>query len=204
MTRIVSPEDTPITPPTADEIVSASLSSGALLTVCDIDPTTTEREDEEEACIQDFAVQGCGCDVGPGRSQCSRLFPVEHYRSCRSTFAELRHDKLDLLVIGQVMAHTFQSTTLLGHHSSSPADRKTTYTHFYHQGHRVCRRTFLFIHTIGKKRFKNIKASYLQSGPIPRVHGNTGKRPKHHLSLQEVKDIVQYILNYTSKSGIDT
>ena len=113
------PEDTPIT---ADEIVSASLISGALLTVCDIYPTTTEREDEEEACIQDFVVQGCGCDVGPSRSRCSRLFAVEHYRSFRSTFAEPSHDELDLLVMGQVMAHTFQSTTVLGHHSYRPAD----------------------------------------------------------------------------------
>ena len=119
---------TPITPPTADDIVSASLSSGALLTVCDIDLTTTAREDKEEACIQDFVVKGCGCDVGPNRSQCSRLFPVEHYQSFRSTFAELSHDELDLIVMGQVMAHTFQSTTLVGHRTASPAVRRITYT----------------------------------------------------------------------------
>ena len=53
------PEDTTITP-TADEIVSASLSSGALLAVCDIEIATRAR-DEEEACIQDFVVRGCGC-----------------------------------------------------------------------------------------------------------------------------------------------
>ena len=165
---------------------------------------TRPRDEEEEACIQDFVVRGCGCDVGPNRSHCSRLFPVEHYRSFRSTFAELSHDELDLVVMGQVMAHTFQSATLLGHHSYSPTDRKITCTHFYHQGYRVCRRTFLFIHTIGKKRFENIKSSYLQSGPIPRVHGNTGRRPKHQLSLQQVKDIVQYVLNYTGKNSIHT
>ena len=164
----------------------------------------TVRENDEEACIQDFVVKGCGCDIGPSRSQCSRLFPIEHFRSIRSTFAELSHDELDLVVMGQVMAHTFQSTSVVGHHNSSPTERKITYTHFYHQGHRVCKRTFLFVHTIGKKRFHNIKSSFLQSGPIPRVHGNTGKRPKHQLSLQEVKDIVQYVLNYTGKNCIDT
>ena len=58
------PEDTTITP-TADEIVSASLSSGALLAVCDIEMATRPRDEEEEACIQDFVVRGCGCDVGP-------------------------------------------------------------------------------------------------------------------------------------------
>ena len=108
------------------------------MTVCDIEPTMTVRENDEEACIQDFVVKGCGCDIGPSRSQCSRLFPIEHYRSIRSTFAELSHDELDLVVMGQVMAHTFQSTSVVGHHNSSPTERKITYTHFYHQGHRVC------------------------------------------------------------------
>ena len=58
-----------------------------------------------------------------------------------------------------------------------------------HHGQHVCQHTFLF--------FKNIKKSYLTNGPAVRVHGNIGKRPKHHLTLQQIKDIVQYILNYT-------
>ena len=61
----------------------------------------------------------------------------------------------------------------------------------------MCQHTFLFLHNIGLKRFKNIKKSYLVNGPAVRVHGNMGKRPKHHLTLQQIKDIVQYILNYT-------
>ena len=32
-----------------------------------------------------------------------------------------------------------------------------------------------------------------------RIHRNTGKRPKHHLTLQQIKDVIQYILNYTGK-----
>ena len=52
------------------------------------------------------------------------------------------------------------------------------------------------MHTIGIKQFKNIKASYLQNGPAARVHGNKGRKPKKTLTLQEVKDVVQFILNY--------
>ena len=47
------------------------------------------------------------------------------------------------------------------------------------------------------KHFKNLKKSYLTNGPAVRVHGNKGKRPKHHLTLQQIKDVIQYILNYT-------
>ena len=64
---------------------------------------------------------------------------------------------------------------------------------FFHAGLCVCQPTFLFLHTIGIKRFKHIKASYLRNGPAARVHGNKGRKPKT-LTLQEV---VQYILNYT-------
>ena len=73
------------------------------------------------------------------------LFPVEHYQSMRSTFTEMSHDELDLIVMGQIMAHCYQSATLQGHHSSSPEVRKTTYGQFYHLGHRVCQQTFLFL-----------------------------------------------------------
>ena len=191
-------EDNITTPPMADEFVSTSQHNGALLAVCDIEDTT-RAVDEEEKRIQEFVGRGYGCYNGSNKCQCSLFFPIEHYRSLRSTFAELSHDELDLIVLGQIMALTFQSSLLQGHHSYSPTERKITYTQLYHQGHRVCQHTFLFIHTIGRKRFKNMKASFLKTGPVPRVHGNTGNRPKHQLSLQQVTDVTQYILNYTGK-----
>ena len=135
------------------------------------------------------------------RRFCPMHFPVEHYKSLRAALSEMSHDELDLFVMGQIMAHWYQSTTLQGHHtfSTSPEQRKTTYGQFYHQGQRVCQRTFLFLRNIGLNRFKNIKKSYLMNGPAVRVHGNMGKRPQHHLTLQQTKDIVQFILNYTGK-----
>ena len=187
------------TPQTADDIVSTSLASGALSGVCEVTAVMREMDEKENDLVKDFASRSCGCDFGPKKTPCSMLFPVEHYQSLRATFAEMSHDELDLFVMGQIMAHCYQSTTLQGHHSSSPEERKVTYGQFYHQGQHVCQRTFLFLHNIGIKRFKNIKKSYLNNGPAVRVHGNTGKRPKHHLTLQQVKDIVQYILNYTGK-----
>ena len=193
----LEPEEDTTTTPTADELVSASLRSGALLAVCEI--KETRAVDDEEKRVKEFIDRGCGCDNGPNKSQCSLLFPIEHYRSLRSTFAELNHDELDLIVMGHIMAHTFQSSLLQGHHSYVPTERRITYSQFFHQGHHVCQRTFLFIHTIGIKRFKTIKSSYLNSGPVPRVHGNRGRRPKHQLSLEQIKDVIQYVLNYTGK-----
>ena len=148
--------------------------------MCEIAVSHRSLDDQEEARVRAFVDRCCECDNGPAKTPCSML--------C--------HDELDLLVMGQVMAHTFQSPMLQGHHMSTPAERKKTYGQFFHQGQRVCQQTFLFLHSIGLKRFKNIKSSYIKTGPVPRVHGNTGKQPKHHLTLQQIKDVVQYILTY--------
>ena len=155
-----------------------------------------ELDEKESDLVRGFVSRGCSCDFGPWKTPCSMLFPLEHYQSLRATFTEMSNDELGLYVMGQ-------SSTLQGHHSSSPEQRKGMYGQFYHHGQRVCHRTFLFLHNIGIKRFNNIKKSYLQNGPAVRVHGNTGKTPKHHLTLQQVKDIVQYILNYTGRKNHD-
>ena len=88
------------------------------------------------------------------------LFPVEHYQSLRATSAAMTHDELDLFIMGQVMAHCYQSTTLQGHHSSSPEQRKGTYGQFYHHGQRVCQRTFLQYWN------KGIKKSYRRTDQL--------------------------------------
>ena len=106
-------------------------------------------------------------------------------------------DEVDLMVIVQIMAHFSPSPSACSP-SASPTEKKEVHTpmKFFHAGLHVYQLTHLFMHTIGIKHFKNIKASYLRNGPAARVHGNKGRKPKT-LSLQEVKDVVQYTLNYT-------
>ena len=48
--------------------------------------------------------------------------------------------------------------------------------------------------------FKAIKASYMASGVIARVHGNKGKQKKVGLSLKQIQDVVQFIMNYAGVS----
>ena len=138
--------------------------------------------------MKTFADSGCTCDLGLNKSPCCSSFTAD----LRCVFAEMTHDNLDLFMMGQIMANCFQP---------SAAEGEETHTHkvtrFQHQGHRVCQKTFLFLHNMGLKRFKNIKASYIMNGPAPRVHGNKGRRPKHQLTLEQAKDVVQYIMTYT-------
>ena len=105
----------------------------------------------------------------------------------------MTHDELDLVVMGQVMAGCFAGETS----SHRGQDRGKSYTVFYHQGVKVCQKTFLFLHGLGYSRFKAIKASYLTRGVAARTHGNKGKSTKWRLTLKEIQDMVQFITNYT-------
>lgn len=173
--------------------MSASLLSGALSDACDIEIQARPLDVEEEELIKTFVDRGCSCDLGPNKTPCCKSFSVEHYLSLRCAFAEMTHDELDLIVMGQIMATCLPSSSA----DSSSVEKTRNIMKYYHQGVAVCRRTFLFIHNIGLKRFKNIKSSYHNHGPAARVHGNKGRKRKGHLSLQQVKDVVQYIQTYT-------
>ena len=177
--------------PTAAEIVQAAVAQGQLdKEMVPIDQR--EVDEAEEQLIQQFVRDGCKCDLGPNRSPCCTTITVEHFRSVRCQMAELTHDELDLVVMGQVMAGCFSAEKS----SHRGQERGKSYTIFHHKGARICQKTFLFLHTMGYWRFKAIKASYMSSGVVPRVHGNTGKRKKLGLSLKQIQDVVQFILNY--------
>ena len=47
-----------------------------------------------------------------------------------------------------------------------------------------------------------LKASFLATGLIARVHGNTKRVPKHALKLKKVKNLVTFINNYAEKNAI--
>ena len=70
---------------------------------------------------------------------------------------------------------------------------------FYHQGQPICRKTYLFLHNIGKKRYSNLKASVKTDGVLPRRHGNLRRVPQHAFSLE---DTLAFVTNYTEEHGI--
>lgn len=73
---------------------------------------------------------------------------------------------------------------------------------FHHHGYRICRKTFLFLHGIGEFRLRAIKASYLSQGMVPRVHGLTGRVPSNAFVLEDIMNIVKFILQYAESNAI--
>ena len=184
-------EPTELEEPTAAEIVRDGVTQGQL-DVVSLSIDQRELDATEERLIQEFTRDGCKCDLGPNHSPCCTSIKAEHFRSVRCQMAELTHDELDLVVMGQVMAGCFSEETFRGQ------ERNRSFTVFHHNGTRICQKSFLFLHTMGYSRFMAIKASYKASGVVARVHGNRGKsNRKDRLTLQEIEDVVQFIMNYT-------
>ena len=136
--------------------------------------------------------------------QVASQFSIDHFFDFRGQCKELTRAELDMAILGQLSAFTFSgeqtvnSTTY--RHSSD--GRQRAYTVFWHGGFRVCRKTFLFLHTISEKRFKNLKASLLLHGLSPRMHGNTKRVPANTISFADKQQVVQFILTYAEAHAI--
>ena len=117
--------------PTAAEIVQAGVAQGQL----DVMTVPIDQRDldvTEEQLVQEFVRDGCKCDLGPSRTPCSSSITMDHLRAVRCQMADLTHDELDLVVMGQVMAGCFSSETF------RKQERSRSFTIFHHNGARIC------------------------------------------------------------------
>ena len=124
------------------------------------------------------------------------MFSDSRMKDARYTAMELTHNELDLVILGKLLACTNSDDI-----ATSEMITKRQHTTFLHGGYKVCKKTFTFLHGIGVKRLRNIMKHFQRSGVIPRTHGNMRKRPYNALSLDTVKFVVTFILNYSEQHG---
>ena len=146
--------------------------------------------------VEELCRGGCGFSTN-----CASAFTKKHYLTTRANAQQLERKELDMAVMDQVMAFTFcsqvpQNTSKYRH---KVKQRERNASAFYHNGLRVCKRTFLFLHDIGDFRLKAIRAQYIREGLVPRVHGHTGRVA---LVLEEVKGILTFVMHYVETNAI--
>ncbi|XP_052797705.1 uncharacterized protein LOC128229867 [Mya arenaria] len=73
---------------------------------------------------------------------------------------------------------------------------------FKFNGSIVCRRTFHLCYDIGRSALQGLMAHMATNGIVPRTHGNTGRRPKHALTFDDVQRVVKFLLNYAEREGL--
>ena len=163
--------------------------------------TRLPTDDEERELVSAFVVTGCGCSKASGKP-CSTQFSQDYLASVRATCFELSHSELDMAILGQLMGGMNNSSdvSVLARHKES--DRVKSYTTLLHQGKAVCAKTFQIIHTVGKKRLRNLMASFKENGLTPRVHGNVKRLPKHALSLRSTEYVVRFLFSYAEQHAL--
>lgn len=162
----------------------------------DISITFLPTDDKEEQLISEFMSSGCGCSKIKEKS-CIDQFSLDHVKALRSSCAELTHEQLDMLLFGQALSFMHNSST-----THREGERKKDYCSVTHLGKPVCFRTFKFLHGIGRKRWRNVIASFKMHGIAPRVHSNTRKSPKHALSFSSIEYVVRFLFSYAEEHAL--
>ena len=114
----------------------------------DVFITFLPKDEREEQFVSEFVSSGCGCSKIKGKP-CKEQFPLDHVKAVRSSCAELTHEQLDMLLFGQVLSFMDNSFT-----THKEGERKKDYCSMTHLGKPVCFRTFIFLHGIGKIRWR--------------------------------------------------
>ena len=172
-----------------------------LSALCDTEVTFRPSDIEEEQLVAMFLDGGCGCAKWKGQN-CIRQCARSDIQESRSQCQQLSRGELDMLIMGKLVAfgNTGDNTSIEWRHAPTPRTR--IHYSYHHQGKSICLKTFLFLHSIGIKRLKNIAKSFQENGFLPRVHGNLKRMPHHCLSLLSVQHVIKFLVNYTEENGL--
>ena len=159
--------------------------------------TGTLKLPDPELC-QKFKEATCGCTKNDGKA-CSDLFPLDHYIELRAQASFLTHDELDLTLMGSIMSTLLTEDVAWDRHK--PTKRSRLRQVYMHNGHTVCRTTFMFLCGIGKKRLQKVKDAYNQNGLQVRIHKSSKCLPHNYPSIEVIFDFKQFFINYAEENA---
>ena len=157
-----------------------------------------ETNDEEQRRIARFLTSGCSCKLLDG-IPCSTQFTALMLQEARDECRQLTREQLDMVVMGQLHALCHRDP-LTQENKAQNSERKRTFTPYHFQGHRVCRDTFVFLHTMSIARLKAIKQHEMENRMCPR--GRAKVLPHNTTKLSDIENVVRYILQYAEDHTI--
>ena len=154
---------------------------------------SSEDESDEELTEEAMVMRkGCGCSVNHFAA-----LDAGEVRSHRLSCLELEKAELDGVIIGRLAA-----SVVPGQVTARGKQRSRDRFSYTFGGRKVCVRTFRYVHAIGKDRLTNLQTHYKEKGVEPRVHGNKGRRPRHAILYEQVKNVVTFLERYAEAHGI--
>ena len=150
---------------------------------------------------EQFYESTCGCDKDHGKP-CSKMFTVEHFIEFRAQCSFLTKDELDLALMGFISSALLNTDVVRDGRHQNPAKRRRITMKYQHHGLEVCKKTFLFLHGIGKDRLHNVKQHYNGEGLQVRINKNTKRSPHHAMSFAAKRYVVTFLHNYAEENAI--
>lgn len=93
----------------------------------------------------------------------------------------LSRDEKDMYIMGKLKCKSTGIDT---------SDKKRQRYMYSFDDREVCKVGFLIMHDLKMKK------------PVPRNHGNKGRKPKHALSFLDIKRVVSFIIRYSEEYGL--
>ena len=148
-----------------------------------------------------FYTNTCRCDKVQG-NPCSTLFTLDYIIEMHAQCSLLSHDELDLVPMGFISSAMLDSDDISdGRHQKSAKRRRITIS-FKHHGHNVCKKTFLFLHGIGREQLKAVRKHYKEEGLQVWQHGNSKRTPHHAMPFAAIRNVVSFLCNYAEENAI--
>lgn len=135
-----------------------------------------DEEEDSIRTIKEKVNRGCGCHF-----KCYEKFQIKEIIDHIFTMRELNKDEKEMYIMGKLKSKSTGYDLI---------DKKRRRYMYNYDDREICKHAFLLIHDIGEKRLKNIAHHLKQNGPIPRSHGNKGRKPNHALKFDDIKKVV--------------
>ena len=135
---------------------------------------------------------GCHC----ARANHFQGLDIEDLRAHCLSCMELDKAELDAVILGKPAA------CVAAGYSSKGKQRKRERFFYKFSRSKVCVRVFCYVHAIGKECLANLQGHFQAKGIESRVHGNTGRKPKHALTYERVQSAIAFLNRYAERYGI--
>ena len=134
-------------------------------------------------------------------ANCLAAFDLNEVYQFQLNLLEMTKEQKSMLILGKlhVLSRAGEPTA----HARKRGGKRQRITYNYAFDHReVCKKAFQFLHDIGEKQLKNMVKHLKVNGPVPIVHGNTGKVPPTVYPFEVVQDVVHFIRNHAEVHGL--
>ena len=144
--------------------------------------------------MQAFEAKTCRCALGDNGDPCTSTIKIVDILDCRTNLPELSSIELDLVILG--MIHCAINCDQVRDSGRAEKTRQRTRMPFYFQSHRICLKTFLFMHRLHKTGFYSLVKHYRVSWlSLPTNVNKSWRLPSSAFSTETIKRVVKFDMN---------